>query len=176
MKRVIPILVTLSLVLPVAFALAGEMEHQHAAMGASALDPLKKLAGEWTGKAGHGDQKMDATVTYHVTANGSAVVETLFPGSEHEMVTVYTVEKGTLVLTHYCAAGNQPRMKAAKAGGANGLKFDFAGGANISPGKDMFMHDLKLSFADDDHLRGEWSQWKDGKPAELMVFDLERKK
>jgi len=176
MNRVIFVLVALSMTLPPALAIAGEMDHQHAAAGSSALDPVKKLAGEWVGKAGHGDEKMDATVTYRVTAGGSAVIETQFPGSEHEMVTLYTVEKGALMLTHYCAIGNQPRMKARKSGAANELVFDFAGGAGINPGKDQFMHDAKLTFVDDDHLRCEWSNWKGGKQADAALFELERKK
>ena len=47
-----------------------------------------------------------------VTAGGSAVHETLFPGSAHEMVSVYHLDGADLVMTHFCALGNQPRMKA----------------------------------------------------------------
>src|SRR5437868_15374337 len=80
--------------------------------GTPQLDALKGLAGEWTGKAKHGDMEHEATVTYKVTAGGSAVVETVFPGTEHEMVTVYHQDGDDLVLTHYCMLGNQPRMRA----------------------------------------------------------------
>ena len=178
MKRAFPMLVTMVLAaFPFGAALGAEMGHTHAAMGASALDPLKKLAGEWVGKAGpSGGQMMDATVTYRVTANGSAVMETLFPGASEEMVTMYTVDKGGLVLTHYCAAGNQPRMMARKSAAANELVFDFAGGANINPARDQFMHNAKLVFVDDDRLRSEWTDWKNGKKTQTMVFELERKK
>lgn len=170
-------LVPVVLALAVAsLALAQGMEHHAASSSPSALEPLRKLAGTWTGTAGSGEQKMDATVTYKVTANGSAVMETLFPGTEHEMVTMYTTEKGALVLTHYCAAGNQPHMKARKGAAANELVFDFAGGANIDPKKDMFMHDAKLVFVDDDHLRSEWRDWNAGKPGALRTFDLTRRK
>jgi len=178
MKRSLPMLVTMMLLaLPPAVALAADMGHSHGAMGAASLDPLKKLAGEWVGKAGpSGGQAMDATVTYRVTANGSTVMETLFPGGPQEMVTMYTVDKGSLVLTHYCASGNQPHMTVRKGTAANELVFDFAGGSNINAAKDQFMHNAKMVFVDDDHLRSEWTDWKDGKKAETMVFELERKK
>jgi hypothetical protein len=178
MKRIPRILVTMVMAaIPFAVALAGEMGHTHAAAGASALDPLKQLAGDWVGKAGpSGGQMMDVTVTYRVTANGSTVMETLFPGGPEEMVTMYTMDKGGLTLTHYCAAGNQPRMKARKGAAANELVFDFAGGANINPAKDQFMHNARLVFVDDDHLRSEWTDWKDGRKMQTMVFELERKK
>ena len=177
MKRAFLVLFTLSLTcLPLGLAVAAEMEHQHMAMGPSALDRLEKLEGEWVGKAGPGEQKVDATVTYHVTANGSAVMETLFPGTPHEMVTMYTVDKGGLVMTHYCAAGNQPHMRAHKGAAADELVFEFAGGANINPARDQFMHNASFKFVDADHLRSEWADWKDGKQAQVMVFELERKK
>ena len=54
--------------------------------------------------------------TYRVTAAGSAVMEVLFPGTDHEMVTVYHQDGDDLILTHYCAAGNQPRMKCRRVG------------------------------------------------------------
>ena len=57
-------------------------------------------------------KKGDLVARYAVTAAGSAVVETVFPGTEHEMVTVYHADGSDLVLTHYCMEGNQPRMRA----------------------------------------------------------------
>src|SRR6184192_1200881 len=56
----------------------------------AALERFKTLAGDWVA-AEDGDmvKKGDLVARYAVTASGSAVVETVFPGSEHEMVTVY---------------------------------------------------------------------------------------
>ena len=119
---------------------------------------------------------MDATVTYRVTAAGSAVVETLFPGTPHEMVTMYTLDRGTLVLTHYCAMRNQPHMRARPGAAPNEVVFDFAGGANIDPKQDTFMHDARFVFVDADHVRGEWTGWSAGKPTGKTVFDMERKR
>ena len=162
--------------LPLASAAAVETETAPPAYPA-AFERLKSLEGTWTGKAGEPDgEKMDATVTYRVTAGGSAVVETLFPGTAHEMVTMYTVERGTVVLTHYCAMRNQPRMRARKGGPPDELVFDFAGGANIDPKRDTFMHDLRLVFVDGDHIRGAWRSWSGGKPDGTAAFDMERRK
>ena len=68
----------------------------------AALERFKQLSGEWTGKEVEGihpGQQVNAN--YKVTAGGSAVVETLFPGTEHEMVTVIQPDGADLVLTHY---------------------------------------------------------------------------
>jgi hypothetical protein len=177
MKRRVLLLATMTMVaLALTPAVAAESKHASADAGRSALDRLKDLEGEWVGKAGSPDgEKMDATVTYHVTAGGSAVMETLFPGTAHEMVTMYTMDRGTLVLTHYCTQHNQPHMKARKGGPSNELTFDFAGGANINPAKDDFMHDAKVVFVDRHRICGEWTSWSGGKPAGKVLFDMERK-
>ncbi len=136
------------------------------------FDKLKALAGDWT-KSG-GDGSVEAT--YRVTAGGSAVMETLFPGTPHEMVTVFTVDRGDLVLTHYCAEGNQPRMKADRGGDASSIAFRFVGGGNIKSPNDGHMHEASFAFKDADHLTSTWQFYKDGKPGEKAEFDLVRKK
>jgi len=139
---------------------------------AARFEKLKGLAGDWT-KSG-GDGSVEAS--YRVTAGGTAVMETLFPGTPHEMVTVFTVDKGDLVLTHYCAAGNQPRMKADRGGDASSIAFKFDGGGNIKSTKDGHMHEASFAFKDADHLTSTWQFYTDGKPGEKKEFDLIRKK
>src|SRR5689334_15625073 len=76
------------------------------------LERMKRLAGTWVA-ADEGGRPTDRVVSViKVTAGGSAVHETLFPGQPQEMVSVYTAEGPDLVMTHYCVLGNQPRMKA----------------------------------------------------------------
>ena len=167
MAKRIGFVAALALVVGVAFGAA------FAADAATArLDKFKALAGNWTMNGGDGS----VAVTYRVTAGGSAVVATLFPGAPHEMVTVYTVDAGALVLTHYCAAGNQPRMKATKEADANTIAFKFDGGGNIKSPKDGHMHEASFSFKDADHLTSTWQFYKDGKPGEKKEFDIVRKK
>jgi hypothetical protein len=154
-----------------------ETGRRPAADGAALFERLKALEGEWTGQAGPAaGEKIDATVTYRTTAAGSAVMETLFPGTPHEMVTMYTLDRGVVVLTHYCAMRNQPRMRGRPGPAPNEAIFDFAGGANLDPKKDTFMHDARIVFVDADHVHAEWTGWQGGRPAEKKVFELERRK
>src|SRR6266852_3683982 len=141
----------------------------------SQLDQIKKLAGEGAGKGKHGDHEMDATVSYKVTSGGTAVMETLGAGSEHEMVTLYTQDGDDLVLTHYCMLGNQPRMRAERDGAADKLAFKFTGAGNLKSDMDPHMHDLTLEILGDDHIKATWTMYKDGKPAETATFDMKRK-
>lgn len=141
------------------------------------LDRFKALAGTWEGTVTHGDEPQHATVTYAVTAGGSAVAETLFPGTEHEMLTVFYLDDGKLTLTHYCMLGNQPRMQAAPASGDDTVAFNFAGGTNIAdPKQDMHMHEASYTFTDADHLRTTWTMYQQGEPAHQAVIELQRKR
>jgi hypothetical protein len=128
------------------------------------LERMKKLAGTWV-EAGKDGKPTDKVVSVVKVIGGGAVVhETLFPGQPHEMVSVYLVDGGDLVMTHYCALGNQPRMKADPKSPAGKLRFEFAGGTNLDPAKDKHMHEGTITFVDDDHI--EWSgvAWEGGKP------------
>ena len=85
------------------------------------LERLKALAGTWVAADKDGKPTDQVVSVIKVTAAGSAVQETLFPGQPHEMVSIYHLDKGDLVMTHYCALGNQPRMKAELPGGKLGM-------------------------------------------------------
>jgi hypothetical protein len=142
------------------------------------LEKLKKLAGTWVKADKDGKPTDEVVSVIKVTAAGSAVQETLFPGQPMEMVSVYHRDGADLLMTHYCALGNQPRMKADPASPANQLVFKFAGGTNLDPAKDMHMHGGTLTFVDDDHIEFSGEAWAGGKPAETHcgTMKLVRKK
>lgn len=64
--------------------------------------------------------------SFKVTSGGSAIVETVFEGTPHEMVTVYHDNSDRQVtLTHYCMLPNQPKM-ILKHHSKNSLPFDLS--------------------------------------------------
>ena len=142
------------------------------------LERLKQLAGTWVAADKDGKPTDQVVSVIKLTAGGSAVQETLFPGQPQEMVSVYHLDKGDLVMTHYCCLGNQPRMKADPKSPANQIKFLFAGGTNLDPAKDMHMHEGTLTFVDDDHIEFSGVAWDGGKPAadHCATMKLVRKK
>jgi hypothetical protein len=143
---------------------------------AAQLEKLKALAGTWAGKAAHGGSPGDDTsVIWRVTAAGSAVVETIAPGTPHEMVTVYHLDGDKLMLTHYCAAGNQPTMRARPSKDPSVIAFDFVRGSNVKPG-DMHMHSARIVLTSEDRLETEWTTWNGGKAADSAKFALTRQK
>lgn len=137
------------------------------------LERLKKLAGTWQAET---KQMGKVSVTYRVVAGGSTVMETIMPGTDHEMVTMYHMDGEDLVLTHYCVLGNQPRMKAQKDSKDGTLDFRCVGGSNMKCATDEHMHSALLTFVDEDHLTAEWSNMKGGKVDHTMKFDYVRQK
>ena len=146
------------------------------AAAASAFERLKNLAGEWVAaEDGEMFKKGEIVSRYSVTAAGSAVVETVFPGSPHEMVTVYHADGPDLVLTHYCMEGNQPRMRAKNPKASSRLDFAFDGGTGIDPKKDRHMNSAAIEFVGPDELSTVWTEIEAGKPVFVAKSRLVRK-
>jgi hypothetical protein len=146
-----------------------------AGTSSSAFERFKILAGEWVAaEDGEMSKKGDLVARYAVTAGGSALVETVFPGSPHEMVTVYHADGPDLVLTHYCMEGNQPRMRARAAKGSR-FDFEFDGGTNVDPRRDRHMHSATVELVGDDEIRTVWTELAEAKPALVVKSHLVRK-
>jgi hypothetical protein len=129
------------------------------------LERIKGLVGSWV-EVGKDGKPTDKVVSvFRLTAGGSAVQETIFPGQPQEMISVYHADGPDLVMTHYCVLGNQPRMKADPKAPANQIRWAFAGGTNFDPAKDAHMHEATLTFVDADHLELSGVAWVDGKPS-----------
>ena len=82
----------------------------------AAFERLKSLAGTWETLV---DKKQTGVATYTVTGGGKVVLEVM-----GGMATAYHFDKDTLMMTHYCGAGNQPRMRA-KSIGSDGRHIAF---------------------------------------------------
>jgi hypothetical protein len=143
--------------------------------GSVELERLKSLAGTWKGKEDMGQGVQDVVATYAVTANGSAVIETLFPKTPHEMISVYHDENGKLTMTHYCMLGNQPHMKL-KDSGPTSIALVMHGKEGITNANEPHMHALTIKFVDADTIEHLWTHHKDGKASNTVTFRLTRSK
>jgi hypothetical protein len=142
--------------------------------GKAAFARLKSLVGDWQGRV-ETPSGPPAQVEFRLTGNGSALVERLFPGTEHEMLTVYHMDGAELVLTHYCAMANQPRMKLVEGGAEGELRFEFAGGDNVDPKTSLHMHAGRVVL-DKDSYESEWTVFSSGASAGSKRFFMRRDK
>jgi hypothetical protein len=136
------------------------------------LEKMKSLAGIWVAADKDGKPTDQVVSIIKVTAGGSAVHETLFPGQPLEMLSVYTADGPDLLLTHYCVLGNQPRMKADANSLSNQISFKFAGGTNLNPKKDKHMHEATLTIVDHDHLEITGAAWEGGAPSKEQCCEV----
>lgn len=164
------LVVALSVVAP--SAPAGD---KAASSAARRLEAIKGLAGDWVeiGKDGKPTERIFSS--FRVIAGGTAVQETMCPGTEKEMVTMYHLDGNDLVLTHYCTLGNQPRLKAEPGDDVRNIVFKFAGGTNLQSNSDLHIDHATLTLVDKDRLRAHWTACKDGAACHDVTMELARK-
>ena len=133
------------------------------------FEMLKSLEGSWFRADAAGEPQLE----YMLTAGGSAVVETVFPGQQMEMVSVYTLDSGRLVMTHYCAMGNQPFMVATDDGTDDVIRFECQKAGNTKSHADPHMHRGVLTIGDGT-LKSEWTMYADLIAGDTFAFELVR--
>lgn len=145
-----------------------------AAFAASAaqksFEELKSLDGSWEGKMANGEP---VQVSYKVTSNGSALISEI-KGKE-DMISMFSLDGERLLMTHYCAVGNQPRMVASASPDGKTFTFAFLDATNLATPDAAHMNRLVISMPDANHHTEEWVYSDHGKETK-EVFDLWRKK
>lgn len=120
------------------------------------FDRMRGLAGEWEGTFAwsHGRTASGPLkTTYYLTANGTALVENLIMDGTPSMTSVYHLDGSDLRMTHYCAAGTQPRLKASRIDEATGaIDFAFVDVTNVNPKRPAYVQAAALHLIDADHV------------------------
>jgi hypothetical protein len=127
----------------------------------AAFSRLKSLAGEWKGA----DPAKGERISYELIAGGTSLVERDSAEGRPPMVTVYHLDGHRLLMTHYCMAGNQPRMQAREFDPATGrLRFEFLDATGLTSKDAGHMHSATFRITDRDHMSSEWIYFEGGKP------------
>jgi len=137
------------------------------------LERLKALAGTWVRLGEDGAATDEIISQVRITAGGSAVIETLFPGTDHEMITLYHMDGDDLVLTHYCVLGNQPHMKATTI--AEDRIVFTCDETGVESADEAHMHQGTIVWAGEDRLKTEWLQFTKGAKTYTASFDIVRR-
>jgi hypothetical protein len=170
----------------------GQSNMSHAADNATpseaakSFTELKTLAGTWQGVV-TADPKMDDVqnahleVTMRVTSRGNALVHemqeagtALDPTRYDHPVTMLYLDGDRLFLTHYCDAGNRPRMVARPSSDGKKVEFDFL---DLSGGNENgHMYHAVFTLIDANHHTEDWAYMMPGDKPMHVHFDLQREK
>jgi hypothetical protein len=131
---------------------------------------LKNLIGTWEGRASDG---APVTVIFRETAGGSAILSEI-TGHE-DMITMFHLDGLRLLMTHYCGAGNQPRMVGQLSPDGKATHFYFLDATNLLPSQPGHMERLTITMPDSDHHTETWGFVGNGGEMKQEVFDLKRR-
>jgi hypothetical protein len=148
----------------------------------AAFEKIKKLDGDWSAKSTKGWRE---GLHYRVIANGTAVTsQSAAAGSASlqegdspavPMLTVFYMDGDRLMLTHYCEAGNQPRMVATSVtDGGRTIHFSFLDATNMSSSAAGHMHSVVMTFIDNNHFSDQWSWYQNGSEKWMEYVENER--
>lgn len=142
--------------------------------GQKSFDAMKSLAGNWTGKNSMGNP---VQVSFRMTAGGSVLmseIHTGMKGNDEDMVSMIHMDGDRLLLTHYCAAGNQPRMQATTSPDGKTITFDFVDATNLAGPDNGHMHRVVFTFLDANHHTEQW-RFADHNKEMIENFELQKK-
>jgi hypothetical protein len=202
-------------VLAVVLALGATVASLAQTSGGGGADPkalfeeLKKLQGDWDAQWQSRTYQADKPAVrtqIRVIAGGTAVRETTGTGTDQEMASIYHLDGNDLVITHYCALGNQPQMrlsktksKLAKAGAAAAaagdnattLSFGLSRVSNLAPPvtakagtaaaakknpASSYMRLDEIKIVNPDLVETHWTIFQNGKKFAERVSTLKRVK
>jgi hypothetical protein len=150
---------------------------QQAIDSRAAFERLKTLVGTWDATE-KGNPKFADAVTYSMTGRGSVLMEHFqAPASRMgHMLTAYHLDGDRLVLTHFCGAGNQPRMalKAFDEGGRH-VAFEMYDITNLTDPGAYHSTNVEVTFQTDDRVDVVY-RGKGAGGETTQVFQLVRKR
>jgi len=143
------------------------------------FDVLKSLAGSWEGPAivqpPQPEMKpgTNTTVTLRVTSMGNAMVHEMTSKERpDDPITMLYLDGDHLMLTHYCDAGNRPRMTGKISADGKSVEFTFldvAGPLNYG-----HMDHAVFTLVDANHHVEDWTYMKPGDQPVHARFELQR--
>ena len=148
---------------------------------------MKSLSGDWQGpvKLEPPQPDMDTgkpvEVSLKVTSRGNALVHEMGeagapidPTKYDHPVTMFYLEGDRLLLTHYCDAGNRPRMAARTSPDGKKVEFDFLDVAGST--KYGHMQHAVFTIIDANHHTEDWTYLMPGDKPMHAHMDLQRVK
>lgn len=165
---------------PVAKSEAHKMDVPKAAAPKSdaqiSFDTMKTLAGSWEGPVTTSPQAVEvegkpAQILLRVTSRGNALMHDLtIAGIPDNPITMFYLDSDRMLLTHYCDAGNRPRMTGKMSPDGKKVEFEFL---DIAGNPQYHMHHAVFTIIDENHHTEDWTFMMGDQPIHAH-FELKR--
>ena len=142
---------------------------------------IKSLAGRWQGDFINPETKKSVSMEtrIRVTSHGNSVTHEMKGAGDSDEsdkidhpVTMMYLDGANLILTHYCDAGNRPRMSARISPDGKVVDFDFLDVAG--PVTHGHMQSARFTFVDSTHHIEEWTRATPSGKTMSVPLDLHR--
>lgn len=166
---------TLTLGLALAFSLSAAAQSD----AQKSFDQLKTLAGSWEGRVTTvpPEPTVEGKIAYaslRVTSMGHAMVHEMnIAERPDDPITMIYLDGDRLMLTHYCDAGNRPRMTGRMLPDGKTVDFEFLDVAGST--EYGHMHHGVFTVIDANHHSEDWTYMHGDTPVHAH-FDLQRTK
>jgi hypothetical protein len=95
---------------------------------------------------------------------------------KEDMISMFNMDGGRLLMTHYCAVGNQPRMVAVASPDGKTITFNYVDATNLLSGQPGHMERMVVTMIDANHYSEEWDFATTSGPKMHERFDMQRTK
>ena len=129
------------------------------------FEKMKTLAGSWQATF----MGMSMNLTLRVTSTGNAILhEVTGSARPDDPITMFYVDGDRLLLTHYCDAGNRPRMEGKMSPDGKTVEFTFVDVAGST--QKGYMNHAVFTIIDANHHTEDWTYMLPGdKPFQARV-------
>ena len=137
---------------------------------------MKTLAGSWEGQVSTVPPEPSiegklTQISFRVTSMGNTLMhEMTIGGRPDDPITMLYLDGDRLLLTHYCDAGNRPRMTGKMSPDGKKVEFELK---DISGSTEQHMHHSVFNIIDANHHTEDWTFMMKDKPIHAH-FDLKR--
>lgn len=117
----------------------------------------------------------EVSLRFRWTSRQTVLIEDYLAGST-ETMTVFHRDGSSVLATHYCAQGNQPRLTLdVGASSASTLRFSFKDATNLATLDSSHLVTLVLEFIEGTHLK-MIETYQEGKAREVTTLEFTRTK
>ena len=110
----------------------------------SSFTHMKGLVGTWR-QADKPDSPL--RIQFSLTAGGTVLVEEWMRGSQSHSLTLYHQDGKSMIATHYCPQGNQPRLTLLPVSTAKILRFRFRDATDLDAAKEAHVRAIAFDMS-----------------------------